>query len=71
MGTTFANPPLSNIQAELLKLFALNLPEQELVELKRVMSKFMLERARDKADEIWDQKGYNDKELCKLLDKDK
>jgi hypothetical protein len=58
-----ANPPLSNLQVELLKLFSVDLPEEELIELKRVMAKFLLERARDKADKIWDQKAYSDEKL--------
>jgi len=70
MATTFASPPLSNVQAELLKLFSVDLPENELIELKRVMAKFLLERARDKADEVWEGRGYSDDELCRLLNKD-
>lgn len=70
METVFANPPLSNVQAELLKLFSVNLPEEQLVELKRVMANFLLESARNKADKIWDEKEYSDDKLYKLLNKD-
>lgn len=45
----------------------MDLPEEQLIELKRVIARFLLERARDKADEIWDEKGYNDAELNDLL----
>ncbi|WP_257666818.1 hypothetical protein [Parapedobacter tibetensis] len=69
MATISINPPLSNVQAELLKLFSVDLPEGQLLELKKVMSKFLLERARDKADTIWDEKRYSDKKLKQLLDK--
>ncbi len=54
------NPPLSNVQVELLNLFKIELPDAQLLELKKVMSKFLLDKARDKADAIWDGKKYTD-----------
>lgn len=60
--------PFSNVQLELLKLFAHNLPEEHLAELKILMAKFLLEKARSKADKIWEEKGYNEETLKKLLD---
>ncbi len=47
MANISVHPPLSNIQVELLKLFAVNIPESQLLELKSVMAKFLLEKARD------------------------
>ncbi len=67
MGTIVSNPPLTNVQVELLKLFSVDLPEEQLIELKRVMAKFFLDHARDRADEIWDEKGYSDEKLNNLL----
>jgi len=58
-----ARPPLSNVQSELLKLFSSDIPEDHLLELKKVMAQFLFEKARDKADIIWDEKGYNDEQL--------
>ncbi|MGB3453432.1 MAG: hypothetical protein WBA59_06360 [Moheibacter sp.] len=59
MENLSVKPPLSNLQAELLKLFSMNLPEEELIDLKKVIAVFLLERARDKADAIWDEKQFN------------
>ncbi len=61
------SPPLSNLQAELLKLFSIQLPEAHLAELKKIMAKYLLEKARDKANAIWDEKGYNDEKLLDLI----
>ena len=61
------HPPLSNVQAELLKLFSAEIPENHLVELKKVMAKFLLDKARDKADAVWDEKGYTDEKLQQIL----
>lgn len=63
------HPPLSNIQAELLKLFSADIPERHLAELRNVIARFLLEKARDKADTAWDEKGYTDEKLQQILNK--
>ena len=62
------HPLLTNVQAELLKLFSAEIPEDHLLELKKVIAKFLLDKARDKADAIWDEKGYTDDTLQQILD---
>ena len=52
MNNPSISPPLSNIQAELLKLFVADIPEKHLVELKNIIARFLLEKARDKADSV-------------------
>lgn len=69
MANFSVHPPLSNIQAELLKLFSAEIPENHLLELKKVMAKFLLDKARDKADAVWDEKGYTNEKLQQILDK--
>lgn len=69
MTSLSVHPPLSNVQAELLKLFSAEIAENDLLELRRVMAKFLLEKARDKADTIWDKEGYTDEKLQEILDK--
>ncbi len=63
------HPPLTNIQAELLKLFSVDIPENHLVEIKNMIALFLLEKARDKADAIWDEKSLTDKKLAQILNK--
>lgn len=63
-------PPLSNIQSELLKLFTVDLPERDLVELKKMIARYLLERARDQADEVWKKSGYSDERLLEILSKE-
>jgi hypothetical protein len=67
MNTTSVHPPLSNIQAESLQIFAADIPEKHLAELKNMMAKFLLDKARDKADAVWDTKGYSDEKLQQML----
>lgn len=66
---TSIHPPLSNIQAELLKLFSADIPEKDLLELKKMIAEFLLEKARDKADVIWEKNGYSDEKLLEILSK--
>lgn len=68
MENLFVKPPLTNLQAELLKLFSMELPEEELMELKKIMADFLLKKTREKADAVWEEKGYSDEKLKKLLD---
>lgn len=67
MSTGNINPPLSNLQVELLKLFSNNIPEVHLVEIKNMIARFLLEKARDKADAEWEKKGYTDESLEQIL----
>lgn len=67
MSNPSIQPPLSNIQAELLKLFSANIPDNDLLELKKMMAKFLLEKARNNADKTWDEKGYTDDKLQQIL----
>ncbi|MDX2048718.1 MAG: hypothetical protein SFU87_18165 [Chitinophagaceae bacterium] len=67
MNNSPIHPPLSNIQAELLKLFSADIPEKHLAELKNMIARFLLEKARDKADAVWDEKGYTDEKLQQIL----
>ncbi len=60
-------PPLSNIQAELLKLFSADIPDKHLSELKSIIALFLLDKARDKADVIWDEKQFTDEKLYQIL----
>ena len=57
--------PFSNVQLELLKLFAENVSEADLLELKDLISLYFLEKAKDRADEIWAEKGWDSHELLK------
>lgn len=52
--------PLSNVQQELLKLFAADVPDHYLEELKLEMSKFLLKKTREEADKAWEEKGLSD-----------
>jgi hypothetical protein len=55
----------SNVQLELLKLFSYNFPETDLLELKKIITRYMAEKASDWADNIWDEKQLSDAKILK------
>lgn len=59
--------PLSNVQIELLKLFATDLSEEDLTDLKLVIARFFAQRSIKMADQIWEEKDYTDEDMDKLL----
>lgn len=67
MDIATINPPLSNLQVEMLKLFATDVPEENLAEVKNMIAKYLLEKTRDKADAAWISKGYTAESFEKLL----
>jgi hypothetical protein len=69
MDISSVHPPLSNVQAELLKVFSADIPDKHLAELKNIIARFLLDKARDKADAAWDEKGYTDEKLLQMLNK--
>lgn len=55
---TQVSPPLSNIQYELLKLFSRNIPDKDLLEIRRMLANYFMQKAVEEADKIWDERGY-------------
>ena len=52
--------PLSNVQIELLKLYTGNVSDDTLIEMKKTLAKFFLNKTRQEADMVWEQKQYSD-----------
>lgn len=57
---------LSNLQLELLKLFARNVSEKDLIEIKTLIAKYFAKKAMDSADKVWDEKGWTDKDAERM-----
>jgi predicted metal-binding transcription factor (methanogenesis marker protein 9) len=63
-----ASIPMSNIQLELLKLYATNISDNELLEIKRYLAKFFMQKAIAAADQAWDEKGYTEEQMEEWLE---
>ena len=65
MSATQPSPPPTNVQLELLKLYAYNLPEEEMQELKKVLTSFFAERIR--TGKLWQERGYTQEKMQQWL----
>ncbi len=70
METMSANlpQPFNSAQLELLRLFAYDIREEDLEVLKKILLRFKAEVLMDKADRIWEEKGWSDEDIRRMLD---
>lgn len=61
--------PLNNIQIELMKLYSTNLTDNDLEDLKTVLTKFYADKAISKANDLWDERGLSDADMENWLNK--
>lgn len=64
---TVIDKPLTNMQLELLKLFSLDLTEQELADVRRMLAAYFAQKATDEMDRLWDTNGWDDATMDKWL----
>ena len=55
------------MQLELLKLFRLDLPEEDLIEIQRLLARYFADKASDEMDRLWDEKGWSDETMDEWL----
>ncbi|TAD95587.1 MAG: hypothetical protein EAZ97_15265 [Bacteroidetes bacterium] len=51
--------PLSNLQLELLKLFAQNVADQDLIQIKLLIAQYLAQKSSELADKVWEEKGLS------------
>lgn len=56
------------MQLELLKLFSRDLSEEDLKAIKRLIVQYLAEKATDLADKVWEEKGWTNEDMDRLLD---
>lgn len=54
---------LSNIQIELLKLFTRDIPDEDMIEIRSLLSRYFMEKARDEMDKLFEEKGWGQEKL--------
>ena len=59
--------PLSNLQLELLKVYSAGVPDEWLIDIREMLARYMLQKARDEADKIWIQKEFSEETIKKWL----
>lgn len=66
MPSTNLQSPLNPAQLEILKLFSRDLPEEDLLAIKRLIVKYLADKATRMADQIWKEKGWTDDDMERL-----
>ena len=56
-------PPLTNVQLELLKVFALGVSDEEVVEIRRMLARYFMQKAVSGATKVWEERGYSAEQL--------
>ena len=67
---TLVQKPFSNVQLELLKLFATDMDDKDIQELKSMLAHFYAKKATDAADKAWVEKGLTNEIMDKWLNED-
>ena len=62
-----SSPRFSSVQLELLKLFSRDIPDAELLEIRRLIANFYAERAIAAADAVWEANGWTDADAERML----
>lgn len=50
---------LSNLQLELLKLYAFNVPEKQLKDIKHILAQYFAKEIDSEFDKLWDEKAWD------------
>lgn len=54
---------LTNLQVELVKLFAYQVPDKQLLEIKDLLAKYFAEVASKEMDKLWEENQWNDQTM--------
>lgn len=57
--------PLSNIQLELLKVFSRNVADEDLNEIKALISNYFAQKAAQLADDVWNEEGFSEETMAR------
>ncbi|MVM41355.1 hypothetical protein GO730_32820 [Spirosoma sp. HMF3257] len=55
-----ATAKLTNLQLELLQTFSYALPDEQLIEIRQLLSQYFLDKADIEMDKLWQEKGWNE-----------
>jgi hypothetical protein len=59
MATLSPQPVMTNLQVELLKVFAMQLPDEQLREIRFLIARFLMEKVNNHVDKIAEERGYD------------
>ena len=67
LAPAVAAPPFTNLQMELLRVYSMNLPDEDLLAIRRLIARYLLEKARHRVNTISKERGYTQETLQQWL----
>ncbi|MEM6768345.1 MAG: hypothetical protein AAF655_25630 [Bacteroidota bacterium] len=67
MSNNLSNTPLTQQQLEILKLFSRELDENDMLEIKRLIVKYLAEKVTSEVDSIWKARDWTEKDMESIL----
>lgn len=61
--TSVLDKPLANLQLKLLKLYSMELSEEQLIDIQRLIARYFAERASDEMDKLWEERGWSNETM--------
>jgi len=61
------NYPLSNMQLELLKLFSRDIEDNDVVEIRKLIVKYLSQKLATSGNKVWEEKNWTKEDMDKLL----
>lgn len=60
--------PLTNLQLELMKLFSLDLSDEELHDVRQLLSNYFADKASNEMDRLWEENNWSDETMDNWLE---
>ena len=70
MGATQESTKLSNLQMELLKLYAHNVSDEELKDIRKMLADYYAKKADMEMDRLWKENGWTQETMEEWLKED-
>lgn len=67
MSSSQQNIRLNSHQLEILKLFSRELDDNDLIEIKRLIVKYLAKKITKMADDVWEKNNWTDEDMEKIL----
>lgn len=62
------NKPLTNLQLELLKIYSFGIEDEQLYEIRDLLSKYFAEKASIEADKLWEENNWTNETMRSWLE---
>lgn len=59
--------PLTNLQLEILKVYNVELPEEQLLEVRDLFARYFADKASDEMDKLWEENNWSNATMREWL----